>query len=141
MDRIMQMKQNPMCARLVFKEIGRVRWTQFDAFAVKTKLGATFLLSPNRDEGVPTRVHIDEILVPRSLQRRGVGTQAMAALCRLADKYHFRLEGGPIGWGGSPWRDEFVVWVLSFGFKPDSSPFLAQVDDPKAFYVWRLPRR
>jgi hypothetical protein len=141
MDRIIQMKRSSICARLIFKEIGEVRWTQFDAFAVKTELGATLLLSPNGNEGIPTRVHIDEILVPEPLQRRGVGTKALTALCRLADKYQFRLEGGPIGWSDSLWRNEFVLWVLCFGFKPDSSPFLPQVDDPKAFYVRRLPRR
>jgi hypothetical protein len=134
------MKQKPICARSVFEEIGKVRWTRFDAFAVKTKLGASLLLSPNGNEGVPTRVHIDEILVPKSLQRRGVGTKAMTALCRLADKYKFRLEGGPIGWSESLWRDKFVEWVLSFGFKRDPSPFLLRVDDPKAFYIRRLPR-
>jgi len=135
------MKRNSICARLIFKEIGKVRWIQFDAFAVRTKLGATFLLSPNGNEGMPTRIHIDEILVPESLQRRGVGTEAMTALCHLADKYQIRLEGGPIGWCDTLWRDKFVEWVLSFGFEPDTSPFLLQVDDPKAFYVRRLPHQ
>lgn len=65
----------------------------------------------------------------------------MAALCHLADKYQFTLEGGPIGWSESLARDKFVVWVLSFGFEPDPSPFLLPVDDPKTFYVRRLPRR
>ena len=139
MDRIVQMKRNPKSAKSVFKEIGKVRWTPYDAFEVKTELGARFLLSPNDDGGLPTRVHVDEILVHESLQRRGVGTQAMTALCRLADKYQFRLDGGPIGWSESLWRDKFVEWVLSFGFEPDPGEFLARVDDPKAFYVRRLP--
>jgi len=117
-----------------------VRWTKFDAFAVRLKNGATLLLSPNGNEGTPTRVHIDEIHVPDLLQRRGAGTVAMQALCRLADKYHFTLEGGPIGWSCDPWRDQFVNWALSNGFEPDQSPFLVPVDDPKAFYVSRQPR-
>ena len=135
------MKRKPMCARSVFKEIGIVRWTRFDAFAVKTKGGATFLLSPNANEGMFTIVRIDEIQVPEALQRRGIGTKAMAALCRLADKYQFKLEGGPIGWSECLWRDGYVKWVLSFGFEPDPSPFLPSIDDPKTFYVRRLPRR
>lgn len=134
------MNRNSISARSVFKEIGKVRWTPYDAFEVKTILGAKFLLSPNDDEGLPTRVHIDEILVPESLQKRGVGTQAMTALCHLADKYQFRLDGGPIGWSGSLWRDIFVEWVLSFGFELDPGEFLAKIDDPKAFYVRRFPR-
>lgn len=134
------MKPNKKSARSVFKEIGKVRWTQFDAFAVKTKLGATFLLSPNENEGVPTKVHIDEILVPKKLQRKGVGTEAMTVLCHLADKHQFRLEGGPIGWSDCSWRDKFVEWVLRFGFEKDPYEFLAKVDDPNAFYVRRLPR-
>ena len=135
------MKRNSICARSVSKEIGKVRWTRFDAFEVKTKLGATFLLSPNGNECMPTRVHIDEILVPKKLQRKGVGTEAMTTLCRLANKYKFRLEGGPIGWSDSLWRDKFVEWVLRFGFEPDTNEFLAKVDDPNAFYILRLPRR
>lgn len=75
----------------MFKEIGKVRWTQFDAFAVKTKLGATFLLSPNGNEDRPTRVHIDEIHVPQKLQRKGIATEAMSALCWLADKYQVSI--------------------------------------------------
>ena len=134
------MKRNQKSARSVLKEIGKVRWTRFDAFEVKTKPGAIFLLSPNGNEGMPTRVHIDEILVPEKLQRKGVGTEAMTALCHLADKYQFRLEGGPIGWSDSLWRDKFVEWVLRFGFEPDPYEFLAKVDDPNAFYVRRLPR-
>jgi hypothetical protein len=140
MDRINGMKRNPKTARSVFKEIGNVRWTRFDAFEVKTNLGAVFLLSPNGNEGVPTNVHIDEIQVPEFLRRKGVGSAAMTALCRLADKYQFRLDGGPIGWSDSPWRDKFVKWVLRFGFERDPNEFLARVDDPNAFYVRRLPR-
>jgi hypothetical protein len=140
MDRIVQMKRNPKSSKSVFQEIGKVRWTQFDAFAVKTKAGATFLLSPNSDNAVPTRVHIDEIEVPESLRKRGVATEAMTALCRLADKYQFRLEGGPIGWSESLWRDKFVDWVFRFGFVPDQSLFVPRVDDPTTFYVCRLPK-
>jgi hypothetical protein len=55
-------------------------------------------------------------------------------------KYQFSLEGGPIGWSDCSWRDKFVEWVLRFGFEPDPYEFLAKVDDPKAFYVSRLPR-
>jgi hypothetical protein len=140
MDRIIQVKRNLKSPISIFQEIGKVRWTQSDAFAVKTKRGATFLLSPNSDDGVPTRVHIDEIEVPESLRRRGVATEAMTALCQLADKYQFRLEGGPIGWSESLWRDKFVDWVSRFGFKRDRPLFLLPVDDSKTFYVRRLPR-
>lgn len=136
----MQMKRTSICARSLFKEIGKVRWTRCDAFEVKTEQGAKFLLSPNGNEGMPTRVHIDEILVPEKLQRKGIGAAAMTALCLLADKYQFRLEGGPIGWSDSLWRDKFVEWVLRFGFEPDPYEFLAKVDDPNAFYVRRLPQ-
>jgi len=140
MVRIFEMKRNSKSARLIFEELGRVRWTKFDAFAVRTTRGAKLLLSPNAKEALPTNVHIDEIIVPESLQRRGIGTAAMAALCRLADKYGFRLLGGPIGFSETLWRDKFVEWVLSFGFEPDPDPFLAPIDDPCAFYVHRLPR-
>lgn len=73
--------------------------------------------------------------------KRGVATEAMTALCHLADKYQFKLEGGPIGWSETLRRDEFVEWVLSFGFQPDPSPLLPKVDDPTAFYVCRQPKR
>jgi hypothetical protein len=135
------MKQSLNSLKSVFQEIGKVRWTQSDALAVKTKRGATFLLNPNSDDGVPTRVHIDEIEVPESLRKRGVATEAMTALCHLADKYQFKLEGGPIGWSETLRRDEFVEWVLSFGFQRDPSPLLPEVDDPTAFYVCRQHKR
>lgn len=139
MDRIVQMKRNSKSAISIFRQIGSVHWTRFDAFAVKTKGGATLLLSPNSDGDIPTVVHIDEIHVPEPLRKRGVATQAMTGLCRLADKYQFRLEGGPIGFRESSWRDKFVEWMLSFGFMPNTSPFLSKVDDPMAFYVYRQP--
>jgi hypothetical protein len=134
------MKPNPRSVPSVLKEIGKVRWTPYDAFEVKTELGARFLLSPNNDEGLPSRVHIDEILVPEPLQRKGVGTRAMRALCDLADKYQFRLDGGPIGWSESLWREKFVEWVTSFGFKRDATLSVSPVIDPDAFYVFRQPK-
>jgi hypothetical protein len=140
MDRIMQMKRNTKSAKSIFQEIGTVNWTSFDAFAVKTKPGGIFLLSPNSDKDTPTIVHIDEIEVPELLRRQGVATKALTALCQLADKYQFRLEGGPIGFGETLWRDKFVEWVLSFGFEPDLSPSLPRTNNQKVFYVQRLPR-
>ncbi len=134
------MKEDSKFAKSIFREIGKVQWTEFDAFAVKTKLGATFLLCPNSDVGVPTGVHIDEIEVPESVRRRGVATNAMAALCRLADKYHFKLDGGPIGWSNDPWRDKFVKWMLGFGFEADPRFDGIQIDDQAAFFVRRLPK-
>lgn len=134
------MKRNSISPKYLFKKIGKVRWTRFDAFAVKTDRGAVFLLSPNCDEGVPTTVHIDEIKVPESLRRRGVATEALAALCQLADEYQFELEGGPIGFNETLWRDKFVEWVLRFGFVPDPDPFLSIFDDPNVFCVCRPPR-
>ena len=63
----------------------------------------------------------------------------MTSLCQLADKYQFDILGGPIGFSDSPWRDKFVEWVLSLGFKLDPSEDL-RTDDPNAFYVRRLQR-
>jgi hypothetical protein len=140
MDRIVQMKRNSKSPQSIFQEMGKARWTPFDAFAVKTKLGATLLLSANTDAGVPSAVHIDEIEVPESLRRRGVATKAMTALCRLADKYQFHLEGGPIGLSCDPWRDKFVEWMLRFGFKADPRFADTPIDDQNAFFVRRLPK-
>ena len=141
MDRIVQMKQSQCYSKHVFAELGIAQWSRLDdAFVVRTRRGATFLLSPNSDDNVFTRVHIDEIEVPEPLRRRGVATAAMATLCRLADKYQFTLEGGPIGWREDPWRDKFVEWMFRFGFEPDPSPVLPPVDDPGAFYVCRQPK-
>lgn len=136
------MKRTELNSRIIFQELGEVRWTNNHSFEVRTKFRTRLFLSPNTDSdfGKPTQVIIDEISVPERFQRQGNATKVMTALCRLADKYQFRLEGGPIGWSDSPWRDKFVEWVLRFGFEPDSSEFLAKVDDPNAFYVRRLPR-
>jgi hypothetical protein len=98
-----------------------------------------FLLSPNADAGVPTVVHIDEIVVPESLRKRGVGTNAMVSLCKLANKYQFRLEGGPIGWSECPWRDKFIEWMFRFGFASDLSSTLPFADNPGTFFVRRMP--
>lgn len=117
------MKRHSKSPKSILQELGKVRWTQSDAFEVNAKRGARLLLSPNSDDAVPTRVHIDEIEAPESLRRRGVATEAMTALCHLADKYQFRLDGGPIGWSESPWRDKYVEWVLSFGFVADPARF------------------
>ena len=116
-----------------------MRWTRFDAFAVTTERGATLLLSPNSDVGVPTAVHIDEIAVPESYRKTGAATEALVALCKLADKHQFLLVGGPIGWSEAPWRDKFIKWMFRFEFERDPSPFLLPIDDPLAFYVRRLP--
>lgn len=134
------MNRNQLHARAVLQEIGTLRWTQFDAFELKTKLGAKLLLSPNGKEGLLRNLHIDEIQVPEHLQRKGIATNAMTELCRLADKYQFKLYGGPIGWSDAPWRGKFVEWLLRFGFERDPNEYLAQIDDPKAFYIRRLPR-
>lgn len=134
------MKQQRSRARSIFREIGRVHWTRFDAFAVKTKRGATFLLSPNSEDTVPTQVHLDELTVPELLRRQGAATEALAALCRLADKYGFELKGGPVGWSDDPWSNKFVAWLRRFGFEEDSTSDLPPVDDPTAFYTRRSPR-
>lgn len=142
MDRIIQMKRKQICTRTIFRELGKVQWSQtHDAFAVRTELGATLLLSPNCDEGLPTGVRIDEIEVPEPRRRRGVATNAMAALCELADQYQFRLEGGPVGWSDDPWREKFVEWLKGFGFAADPRFTSTPIDDPSAFLVRRLPKR
>jgi GNAT superfamily N-acetyltransferase len=135
------MKRSRIHPKIVFAQIGEVQWRRsLDAFVVHTMQGARILLSPNSDYQCDSGVHIDEIAVPKPLRRQGVATAALNALCELADQHKFRLEGGPIGFTTSPWRDKFVVWVLRFGFESHQSPFLPQTDDPKAFYVQRLPR-
>jgi len=139
MDRIIQMKRNQKSAQSVFKEIGKVCLTHFETFEVTTEVGGIFILSPNAFESVPTIVHIDEFYVPFSLRRRGVGTHAMTSLCRLADKYQFRLEGGPIGWSDFLWREKLVEWMLRFGFISDRRFEPRSLDDPAAFYVCRQP--
>lgn len=136
------MKRNELNSRTIFQELGKVRWTNNHSFEVRTKFTTRLFLSPNTDsdKGMPTRVIIDEVSVPKKFQRRGNASKAMTELCRLADKYQFRLEGGPIGWSDGGWRDKFVAWVLRFGFEPDPDQFLVKVDDPNAFFVRRLPR-
>ncbi len=135
------MKHNHICPEPIFNEIGRTEWSPTeDAFVVETKLGATILLSPNSDESVKFGVHIDEIEVPELLRRQGVATEAMTALCRLADKNQFKLDGGPVGWSNDPWREKFVEWLKRFGFEPDPRFAAAQIDDQMAFYVRRFPK-
>ena len=136
------MKRREINSRMIFQELGKVRWTDNHSFEVRTKFRARLFLSPNTDSdvGKPTQVIIDEISVAERFQRRGNATKAMMALCRLADKYQFRLDGGPIGFSETLWRDKFVEWVLYFGFEQDPNEFLPKVDDPNAFYVRRLPR-
>ena len=137
------MKRNKISSRYIFQEIGKVRWTNNHSFEVRTKFAARLFLSPNTDSdsGLPTQVIIDEIFIPKRLRRRGNASIAMTALCQLADKHKFRLEGGPIGFCETLWRDKFVEWVLSFGFEPDLSPSLPRTNDPKVFYMRRLPRQ
>jgi hypothetical protein len=138
MDRITEMKSCELTSRSIFKEIGTVRW-QFDAFAVRTERGATMLLSPNSD-ALPSVVHIDEIRVPQGMRRRGIASEALAMLCRLADKYQFRLEGGPVGWSDSPQSDKFVAWLRKFGFTQDPDLPAGYADDPAIFNVRRRQR-
>ncbi len=139
MDRITEMKSCELTSRSIFKEIGKVRW-RFDAFAVRTERGATMLLSPNSDV-LPSVVHIDEIRVPQGMRRRGIASEALAMLCRLADKYQFRLEGGPVGWSDSPRSDTFVAWLRKFGFTKDPDLPAGYADDPAIFNVRRRPKR
>ena len=136
------MKRNELNSRIIFQELGEVRWTNNHSFEVRTKFRTRLFLSPNTDSdfGKPTQVIIDEISVPERFQRQGNATKAMIELCQLADKYQFRLEGGPIGFSETLWRDKFVEWVLGFGFERDTSPFLSQIDDLAAFYVCRRPK-
>lgn len=133
------MKLNQLPTRAIFKEIGRVRWTPFDAFDVKTKRGAVLRLSPNSDVS-PSAVHIDEIRVRENLRRRGIGSEAIRTLCRVADKYQFCLEGGPVGPNYCPWADKFVEWLQGFGFRRDRRSPSPVSDDGLAFNVWRKPK-
>lgn len=134
------MKRNELCPNSIFNEIGEVAWSPVnDAFVVKTKQGATLIVSPNSEIGVPSIVHIDEIEVPLSLRRRGVATKAMTALCQLADSYHFSLEGGPMGLSCDPWRDRFAEWVFRFGFRRHRSASLPRIEGSGAIYVRRMP--
>jgi hypothetical protein len=136
---IVQMKRKQVHPKTVFAEIGNVQWSRSrDAFVVRTGRGARIFLSPNSDNQCNSGVHIDEIAVPKRLQRKGVATEAMTALCKLADKHQFRLEGGPIGFSENPWRDKFVEWVFRFGFKPTKTPYLPPTDDTKVFYIQRV---
>src|ERR1039457_3785945 len=136
------MKRTELNSRIIFQELGEVSWTNNHSFEVRTKLRTRLFLSPNTDSdsGKPTQVIVDEISVPERFQRQGNATKAMSTLCQLADKYQFRLDGGPIGFSETLWRDKFVEWVLRFGFERDSNEFSAKVEDPNAFYVRRLPR-
>lgn len=142
MDRITCMKQNKISSREIFKEIGTVRWTNNHSFEVRTKFTARLFLSPNTDPdtGPPTQVIVDEVFVPKRFRRRGNATKAMTALCRLADKYQFSLEGGPVGGNIGEWSKKFAEWVLSFGFVRNRSTDVT-TDDPAAFYVVRRPRK
>lgn len=134
------MKSFESTSKAIFKEIGNVRWTPFDSFAVNTKTGATLFLSPNSDL-LPSSVRIDEIRVPERLRGRGVASEALALLCRLADKYQFTLEGGPVGWSDSPWSARFVAWLRRFGFTKDPELPAAHTHDPAVFNIRRRPKR
>ena len=140
MDRIVLMKAQTITPEEIFAEIGNARWSpNDDAIVVETHLGATLLLSPNTDQIAPTAVHVDEIRVPEALRRRGVATKALADLCQLANKHHFILEGGPVGWSNDPWSEKFVDWLHSFGFVRDPRFDDVPIEDAAAFYVWRKP--
>jgi ribosomal protein S18 acetylase RimI-like enzyme len=124
----------------IFSEIGITIWSsRDDAFIVQTPRGARLALSPNSEQGVPSHVHIDEIEVPEELRRKGVASDAMSALCELADRYHFSLEGGPVGWSDHPWREVFVRWLRGFGFRRNTKLDDLPLDDPAAFCVSRKP--
>ena len=140
MDRITEMKLLEPTSRAIFKEIGNVRWTPFDSFEVKTKAGATLFLSPNSDF-LPSTVRIDEITVPERMRRRGIASEALATLCRLADKYNITLEGGPVGWSDSPWSARFVAWLRRFGFTRDPELPPAHAHDATVFNIQRRPKR
>jgi hypothetical protein len=135
------MKRNATSSRAIFREIGKVRWTNNHSFEVRTKFTTRLFLSPNTDpdSGPPTQVIVDGVFVPERFRRRGNATKAMAALCRLADKYQFSLEGGPVGPKEGEWGEKFSEWVLRFGFVRNTSTDLS-VDDPTSFYVVRTPR-
>ena len=84
-------------------------------------------------------VMLDEIEVPEHRRRMGVATAAMSSLCLVADELQFRLEGGPVGWSNSPWRNQFVGWLHRFGFEVDARRADIRLDDPLAYYVCRRP--
>jgi hypothetical protein len=124
----------------ILKRLGKVHWSKTEgAFVIETQLGAILHLCPNSDDDIRAGIHVDEITVPESCQRKGAARQAMAALCRLADEHRLVLKGGPIGWSDSVWRERFVAWVTRLGFRRDPSP-PTQVHDRTAFYARRLPR-
>lgn len=135
------MNRSPMSPAAVFTEIGKVEWSyDRDAFVIETRVGARLVLSPNSDETVAHGVHVDEIEVPERMRKRGAANYAVTALCNLADRYQFRLEGGPVGWSEHPWRGKFVAWVRRFGFVRDPRFAGVPIDDPNAFYIYRLPQ-
>lgn len=136
------MKAQATTPEAIFSEMGNAWWSSNDdAIIVETPLGATLLLSPNTDQSAPTAVHVDEIRVPEALRRRGVATKALAELCQLADKHHFILEGGPVGWSNDPWSQRFVDRLHGFGFVRDPRFDGVPIDDDAAFNVWRKPAR
>lgn len=134
------MKPDSVEPRSVFSEIGTVEWSDtLNAFVVETRFGARLLLFSFDAETVVYGVQIDEIEVPPDMRRKGFGTLAMTALCKLADKHQFRLTAGPIGFPEDPWRDKFVSWILSFGFVADPE-CEGMTDSPDIFYVHRAPK-
>jgi GNAT superfamily N-acetyltransferase len=141
MDRIAEMTKQPQKPELVFTRLGKVRFnTMSGAFDIETKQGAILRLCPNSDDEVENGVHIDEIEVPEASQGKGIATKALAALCNLADKYRFELNGGPVGFSEDPYRKRFVAWLRRFGFRRDTRDAYLQVHDRTAFYVRRCPQ-
>ena len=126
---------------LVLAKLGKLKLNRISgAFDIETKHGAILMLYPNSEDEIVMGVHIDAIEVPKSKRKKGVATRAMAALCRLADKYHFGLEGGPVGFSDDLFRKGFVAWLRGFGFRRDMNASLPTADDRTAFYVRRRPR-
>lgn len=134
------MNSKQLTARTIFQEIGSVRWTNNHSFEVQTPFATKLLLSPNTDpdSGCPTHVIIDEVFVPARFRRRGNATKAIHSLCRLSDTFQFTLEAGLISRSDFSWGNEFLAWVLKFGFIA-STPRYKSLADECSVCVRRQP--
>src|SRR2546425_1629460 len=100
------MKERIQKPKIVLAQLGKLRVNRVSgAFDIEMRAGAILKLCPNSDDDIQHGVHIDEIEVPGAKRGKGVATKALAALCRLADNYHFGLEGGPVGFSDNPFRE------------------------------------